>query len=562
MTETTEKKSKKIDDTQKDDKIRDLIMILFFVTGIALGAIVYTPPFQPVNTNWGFLREFFTQLGLAMTLTSVTFFIIDRHIEKGNQKHIERIIRINEEHIQSSERHVRDTAKTIKNSLKESLNDLKEQGDILKLAAATHIVKIYAKREEGQQDIIDDLKTSQSIKMMGISLREYLLPPRGSASNFHHQMRRILEDIVKNPKRKIQILLINPYCDQATIRAERETWQNFDSDKKYEMSALYLDVRSSIAAMKDLEKDVINSRIETRVYDTAPTCFLIITDKYVYIEQYHYGLFQPGQLGGNFPMLKFSRVHIEPDSLEHTTTEYLEKHFDYIWEKRIGTIPIKDFSNEHNIGVSKVAWECGLSNMFIDYDNELAKERIKYVLSLPESSIQKQSNHLPETPANKQIKLIGVSLRDFFYDGDGFYSAIERIDQQGVTIRVLLLDPKSVQSQSNKPQEEQNQNLFHEVENVKTGLKRLAKNVRQKGITIKLRVYKTPVNYFAILTPKSVIVEQNFFGLNDIGDPLGTAIRGGKAPVFEYVAGKPMYDELNNHFEYIWETATEEALDD
>jgi hypothetical protein len=67
--------------------------------------------------------------------------------------------------------------------------------------------------------------------------------------------------------------------------------------------------------------------------------------------------------------------------------------------------------DEHNIGASKNVWECKLINLFTNRSE--AEKWIVYIL-----------NHAdPE----KGIKLIGISLRDYFHAGKGFYVTIQKV---------------------------------------------------------------------------------------------------------------------------------------
>jgi len=151
----------------------------------------------------------------------------------------------------------------------------------------------------------------------------------------------------------------------------------------------------------------------------------VITDKYTYIEQYHYGVPKSGLVGGNFPLLKFPTLIGDPasESDARATTSvarHLSGHFEYIWNQR-GTQPLRRLLEGHNIGVAKSAWECKLANLF---SNRMwAEERIKYLLSHEDT----------------EIKLIGISLRDLFHAGKGLYTTIQPVSKK-VSVRALMLD--------------------------------------------------------------------------------------------------------------------------
>jgi len=76
---------------------------------------------------------------------------------------------------------------------------------------------------------MEDLRQSKHIKMLGISLREYFVP----AGHYYRDTEELLDNIMKSTDRTIQVLLINPYCEQATIRAERESDKPFSDENPY-----------------------------------------------------------------------------------------------------------------------------------------------------------------------------------------------------------------------------------------------------------------------------------------------------------------------------------------
>jgi len=72
-----------------------------------------------------------------------------------------------------------------------------------------------------------------------------------------------------------------------------------------------------------------------------PSCFIVLTDETVIVEQYHYGSSEPGAniLGGKVPLLEFAA-----DSQTYTQ---LAGHFQYLWDEAGLSIPGDEWLEEH-----------------------------------------------------------------------------------------------------------------------------------------------------------------------------------------------------------------------
>ena len=458
------------------------------------------------------------------------------------------------------------------------MENLKIFNEILSGAIDRGVDKIYARREVGLDEMMADLQRSKHIRMLGISLREFLV----SSGHHYKDMERLLDEIKESKDRMIKILLINPYSEQATIRAERESNQEFSAHNRYEDSGLYSDVWQSIrylsvriqeerisrilekespgirdgAAIRARQEELLKKgeedlsklagpdnetaertypRIRAKVYNSAPACFLVITDSHTYIEQYHYGVRKSGLVGGNFPLLRFPALipDLDGDVGANSTTSVpaqLKGHFDYIWDQR-GTAPLTHLTQGHNIGVSKSAWECRLANLFSS--RSWAEDRIKYLFSQEKF----------------EIKLIGISLRDFFHAGKGLYTSVQDA-AKNARVRALVLDPFSEQGRFRSKREEPDvkpsdgNNLLYEVSTSIRSVERL----QSENLHLEARLYRGSTNCFAIVTSESVIVEQYHYG----GSEPGATILGGKVAVLEYSAGSAMYAQIDGHFDHIW----------
>jgi hypothetical protein len=554
-----------------------LVATVFFILGVLLLAFSHGNALKSIN--WDAPAA---QVGLGLVLASVTFLVIERQLDESHRRHTENVVAQNTLHINQQLTDVEGRLKTTLNEVNASLKNLQTANQILTGAFDRGVDRIYARREDGLIDIMKDMSEAKMIWMLGISLHDFF----ASSGGHFGETGNLIGEIEHSDHKSMRVLLINPFSEQATIRAEREADQEFSEQKPYEKSSLFSDVQHSIQYLSDriredaalgiirgeladgsLNEAVVEDRlqellkmsedefsrlagpeysanegahchIQARVYNAAPTCFLVITDSHTYIEQYHYGLQKSGVAGGNFPLMRFKTKiprsgGAQAGNPRAEVAAELYGHFDYIWKQR-GTAPLTHLTQGHNIGVSKSAWECGLANLFSS--RSWAEERIKYLL-------------LHET---KEIRLIGISLRDYFHAGKGLHTAIVEASDR-VSVRALILDPYSDQGRYRSEREEpgvntSGGNLFSEVKTSIRTVERLQMQGKQ-GLKMDARLYFGSPSCFAVLTSESLIVEQYHYGRSE----LGANILGGKVAVLEYSRDSAMYKEIDGHFDHIWE---------
>lgn len=173
--------------------------------------------------------------------------------------------------------------------------------------------------------IIKNEKTQ--IKMLGISLRAFFCN-LGEFSD-------LIEKMMKNSNISFEILLINPFSNQAGYRAERESNITFSDVKNLIQSQLFLDIQQCVHNLKKLNC----KRISVRFYDTSPSCMLLFVNRSVFMEAYHYGKAGVGGTkGGKVPVLEFKK--------ESNAYQELEGHFSYVWKKSENLTMTTDFLNE------------------------------------------------------------------------------------------------------------------------------------------------------------------------------------------------------------------------
>jgi hypothetical protein len=125
----------------------------------------------------------------------------------------------------------------------------------------------------------------------------------------------------------IKILVIDPDSEQAKYRSFRE-WliTNRDEDNNIKSLADYCGdptrhqnsdlVRDTNRAIQQFKSFIRNksANAQMRKYSSSPAAFILMTDEYVMIEQYHYGKINPEDiaspliLGKDMPLVEYSRM--------------------------------------------------------------------------------------------------------------------------------------------------------------------------------------------------------------------------------------------------------------
>ncbi len=493
------------------------IFIALFVIAVGFILIGFSDAFTvPGKMGWS---EPMVQLGLSLIIAGIGYLTFQYTFERGNKQYTGILVRSSVDQIQ----------KTVK-EVDESLKRILSQNQILNGAYEKGLVQIFPDRVHGLADIMTEMKSSNKIMMMGISLKDYF----NTGGKYYVEMEKLINDIKGNERKELRVLIINPFCEQATIRAERESNNEFSDANPYTDSGLWSDVWETIRYLHELEKAPPASdsrgKVFAKVYSSAPSSFLVITDRYVFIEQYHYGLKKSGLVGGTFPLLKFPNSRsLSANISEASVSDNLIGHFEYVWdEHNKRSLPLVELLENKMIGISISAWESRLMNVFTTREN--ARERIAFLLRNENSS----------------IKLIGISLRDFLHAGKNYYDILQQKSKK-VSVQCLLLDPQSEQGELRSKREEPNVktgNLYSEVQTSIRSIQRL--NEEKCKITAKL--YAASPSCFAIITERSVVIEQYHYG----SSKPGATIAGGKVPVFEFAKNSSTYEELVGHFDFIW----------
>jgi hypothetical protein len=222
---------------------------------------------------------------------------------------------------------------------------------------ASAMENVYTDRFRAALRMQEEIETSKRIWIQGITLKAFFDPSSRLAVS--------LAKRIKNQKDgdDIQILLLDPDCDQAKVRAYREYLLNhpaipFDDFTQHHYvnnSLLWRHLEETKARIEAIEQ-----RYQKQImalYRTPPHMFVLIGDNAAFVEQYTFGKLTAREpdlevdvvLGSDMPLIEYRRM-IDPvyaraleilRTREPELTEQmrplpyplLESHFSYAWNQ-------------------------------------------------------------------------------------------------------------------------------------------------------------------------------------------------------------------------------------
>jgi hypothetical protein len=321
--------------------------------------------------------------------------------------------------------------KTLGSNINLSLNNLltsvRENVNSLQSLVRSGAVQLYATRDDAARDIHRDLTNSDNrkIRLIGISLNDFLLAPSGNAlfRDAWARIRRLIENKERNSGDiDIRILIIDPTCLGAQLRSHGEARSN-----PLVLGRLNNDVTTVIKELLELEKICTQEHVlfQCKLYRLPPILALYLTDSVSYIQQYYFWSTREDAVP--FPILKFTDS--QPGAGKHAIHSQLEKHFDWIWDH--ASIGIKEYHDEYSFGFEKGVLQVGMKNVYTDPAE--GRERMNQAL----------------LNAKHTVTLQGVSLHSFFNTKENtiLFQAILRLIKDGkVDLELFFLDPESDQA--------------------------------------------------------------------------------------------------------------------
>lgn len=291
------------------------------------GLTLYFASFTPVIVPLRIIPEALRQIGMGVFIFGLTSFTLTHWYSKLMTEQLETI----RSEMESITIDTFDLIKSARDSGISRIYALRTGSENPEAKKAFHerLKLEFSKADQSELET----KEPKTIRMMGISLRQFF--------NDIGELFNLGESILRNERLKLQILLINPFSAQAGLRAERES-QTKDKLEYVDVedhfnSTLFQDFQKCTKALIPYIDD--SKRVEVRLYNTAPSCFLIFVNEIVFVETYHYGRSGVGGLkGGKVPVLEFHS--------DTNTYKELKGHFDYVWFKSRNCILDKKIADE------------------------------------------------------------------------------------------------------------------------------------------------------------------------------------------------------------------------
>jgi hypothetical protein len=470
---------------------------------------------------------------------------------------------------------------SVREEIKGQTENLVKTSKSLQAMESLGISRLYQKRGEAIDEIkqdLEDLRLS-TIQLIGISLNDFV-----QGNGVFHDIWKIIAEYARGlqqipqPKGKlnIQVLIIDPDCQGAYLRA---TGERREAGAATVSSRLALDLHFTKDSLNEIEeavKSIENSMkalgedasvsFAFRFYQVPPICFLVRTDVSSYVQSYYF--WDSRDPATPMPLVRFAKE----SELHHG----MGKHFEWLWNN--ASISSQRYIEQHRVGADKGLRERGVINMF-----HTAKDAVDRILWL--------IGHTEEV-----LYLQGFSLRAYF-DGDGqFYRTIRKVaEKKKVKIKVLLIDPNSVQAQYRSWREHillqeekgeiplsfeefkagpyQKAQLYSDTERSVRWLRSIASLSSTE--TFHFKWFDTAPYCFMMMSDESVLVEQYHYG--KVSELVGTEILGRDMPIHEYKRYEHIHDCIDiddpstplqtyalmkSHFEFVFEKCAYEIPDD
>ena len=574
--------------------------LILCIVGLALMFLTLTLPVLKDATQGPvlLLTEVIQQIGIALFVTSIVSVVVTRLIENTRKELQEEIVNrldVVQQNVASGLAEIGENAQNQTNFLKGEITkklesvrgEIKGQTDnlvrtskSLQAMESAGISHLYKKRGDAIGEIKKDLEDQRlsTIQLIGISLNDFV-----QGNGVFHGIWKIIADYARGiqqiarPQSKldIQILIIDPDCQGAYLRA---TGERRDAGAATVSSRLALDLHFTKDSLYEIEEAVTkrenllkalgeeaNITFAFRFYQVPPISFLLRTNVSSYVQSYYFW-------DSRDPVKPIPLFRFEEGSEMHRG---MGKHFEWLWNN--ASLSSKKYIDEYRVGADKGLRERGVINMF--HTSKNAVDRLHWLISNTEEVLYIQ----------------GFSLRSYF-DGDGqFYRAIRKVaEKKKVKIKILLIDPDSVQAQYRSWREHillqeekgkvplsfeefkagpyQKAQLYNDTERSVRWLRSIASLSSRE--TFHYKWFDTAPYCFMMLSDESVLVEQYHYG--KISQLVGTEILGRDMPVHEYKRyqnihgfidtddpSTPLqtYRLMKSHFEFVFEKCAYEIPD-
>jgi len=308
---------------------------------------------RPVGTTMYFLLK---EVGKILFLTGAVTIFLNVLFKKLSESETEERESERKEQITNLDKNVRDITKNLTEYVT-SLSTMIDRG----------IVSIHKSRKGAYTSISQELRNNNNkvIKIMGISLRDILKGDNLFSEEWKQIKSRIISEIDPSVscanQLRVQLLLLDPCCEQAIYRAESEEPRRTTHRERN----LFIEITQLAKQLEDLLVEEAKSEkvcLEVKLYDLSVTSSLIISDNFAFVEQYYY---RKEITSGRMPVVQYD--------INSEVGDEMNSHFNFVWGNSRN---LESYIKEKNIGFSEAIRESNILNIFLD--REQLTERLKY----------------------------------------------------------------------------------------------------------------------------------------------------------------------------------------
>lgn len=201
----------------------------------------------------------------------------------------------------------------VRDTLQQTLAEISTHVAIFQGAQAAGIVNIFETRHEAMPAIVRHLEDlvergeRATVCLAGVALKDFFNP---SFSSF-----RQIDHWIGQSELGIRALLLDPDGEQARERTRIEG----------EAYSTIPDIRISLNYLRWQRQQ--SKPVDFRLYDIYPAAYFVITEEFLFIEQYHSGkvVDTVGCLAGYVPMMQVKK--------ESALFNCMKAHFDYLYRR-------------------------------------------------------------------------------------------------------------------------------------------------------------------------------------------------------------------------------------
>lgn len=278
-----ERQNKEIRMNNDDNLKRNLVpsMAIFVLLGAVfiLGHIV-TSPHVPKESSLACLLDTLREVGMGLIVAGAVGLVFER------LAHAHLIGRALTD-IEAKLGHAAQKQGSLLDNLEERVNRVGNEivmtSGMLRNATKVGIEAVYNGREEDfHRDLARSIREAKgTVRIIGISLAD-VCGYWGGKSLIHEEVEARMKG--PDPMDKFQILFSDPEGDGLRTRAKYEhPGMEFMETRAYRQT--FLKIAETMVIAHDAIK---KKKVEVRLYNDTPLCFLVITEDRLFVEHYHF----------------------------------------------------------------------------------------------------------------------------------------------------------------------------------------------------------------------------------------------------------------------------------